>query len=300
MSAAGTESSRERFGELVRRLRRRRGLTLDALAERCGVTKGYLSLIENERVGTPSDEVVNGLAAGLGVSDGSLHRAADWATTPDAIRREVDRLRAGWAVSQRLARRLRSGAGESEPGTGDDLGGACFVDLDAMYRSGELGEARHADGVAEAGGEAADRDETLRLLAEAMGSRVPVINRVPAGYPAAFTDLDFPARVADEYVHCPDLRDRDAFAARVVGDSMEPAYREGDVVVFSPEADVVDGCDCFVRLEPDHDTTFKRVFFDEGGKLVRLQPLNAAYPPRVVEREGVAGLYRAVWRMTRL
>lgn len=45
---------------------------------------------------------------------------------------------------------------------------------------------------------------------------------------------------------------------------MLPDYREGDVVVFSPARAVASGSDCFVRLEPDHESTFKRVFFEEA------------------------------------
>ena len=101
-----------------------------------------------------------------------------------------------------------------------------------------------------------------------------------AGYPREFTDLAYPARVADEYVRCPDLEDSDAFAARVVGDSMQPLYAEGDIVIFSPAKVVKSGMDCFARLEPDHETTFKRVYLEkgkDGEELIRLQPLNAAY-----------------------
>jgi len=31
-----------------------------------------------------------------------------------------------------------------------------------------------------------------------------------------------------------------------------------------------------------------------------LQPLNANYPPRVLERQQIAGMYRAVWRFSPL
>jgi SOS-response transcriptional repressor LexA len=112
---------------------------------------------------------------------------------------------------------------------------------------------------------------------------------------------------------------------------MEPEYGEGDVVVFSPAAPVTDGCDCFVRLERDGESTFKRVFFEGergsaaedrcaspgtaagdsgqrasgegvcgGGGLIRLQPLNPQFASRVVAREAVSGLYRAVWRWQKL
>ncbi|MEN0020687.1 MAG: hypothetical protein AAF747_07385 [Planctomycetota bacterium] len=51
-----------------------------------------------------------------------------------------------------------------------------------------------------------------------------------------------------------------------------------------------------MRLEPDSDTTFKRVFFEgeEGAERIRLQPLNPEFPPKLVDREQVAGLYAAV------
>ncbi len=132
---------------------------------------------------------------------------------------------------------------------------------------------------------------------------VPLINRVAAGYPRSFTDLGYPVRVADEYVRCPDLADPDAFAARVVGDSMLPEYREGDIVVFSPARAVASGMDCFVRIEPDHESTFKRAYFERGAggeELIRLQPLNPEYPGRVLGREQVSGLYAAVSVMRRI
>lgn len=150
--------------------------------------------------------------------------------------------------------------------------------------------------------------ERARQHQEAASSTatVPLINKVAAGYPAAFTDLDYPARASDDVIVVPGYtglhgdHDPDAFAATVCGDSMSPAYRAGDIVVFSPLADVVDGSDCFARLEPDHECTFKRVFFEDNEGRVRLEPLNPDYPARTVNREDVAGLFRAVWRMSRL
>jgi len=137
----------------------------------------------------------------------------------------------------------------------------------------------------------------------ALPLEVPLINSVAAGYPRQFTDMDYPARVADEYIRCPDISDADAFAARVVGDSMQPIYTEGDIVVFSPSRAVKSGMDCFARLEPDHETTFKRIYLEEneaGEQLIRLQPLNAAYSPRTLPREQVAGLYAAVSVMRKI
>jgi phage repressor protein C with HTH and peptisase S24 domain len=131
------------------------------------------------------------------------------------------------------------------------------------------------------------------------GRMIPVINKVSAGYPTDFNDLDYPVGIADDYVRCPDLHDPNAFAVRVVGDSMETKFQEGDIVIFSPAADVQSGDDCFIRFEMPHETAFKRVFFEKKNK-VRLQPRNEKYPPAIVEGKRINGIYRAVFKYEQL
>ncbi len=82
---------------------------------------------------------------------------------------------------------------------------------------------------------------------------------------------------------------------------MEPLYREGDIVVFSPNRTVRSGTDCFVRLERDNETTFKRVELEEDpaaregeGASIRLVALNPLYGQRRVSREDVAFMCPAV------
>ena len=135
--------------------------------------------------------------------------------------------------------------------------------------------------------------------------RVPLINRVAAGKAGEFGDLSYPAGVADSYIMAPDLPEAPAstlFALRVLGDSMLPEYREGDILIVGP-GEARDGDDCVVRtgeLE-GFATTFKRVFFlkDAGGEATgaRLVPLNPAYPERVVKLEEVTGIYPLAYRM---
>jgi SOS-response transcriptional repressor LexA len=293
----------EGLGTLVRRRRRELDLTLDELAERIGKVKSYVWGIENERR-VPPDGVLRELAAALSLDEGVLIRAARWDETPAMVKREMESLRSTQESRRKLAARLLEIVRGSAVGADGRVRGA----LDETYRSGEL--SRLVDRIAPAGMAGANqgggehgpgapvREGVPGELAPAsLALEVPLINSVAAGYPREFTDLGYPARVADQYVRCPDVRDADAFAARVVGDSMEPVYREGDIVVFSPLKAVKNGSDCFARLEPDHETTLKRVYFEtdaEGNELVRLQPLNSAYPPRLVRREQVAALYAAV------
>lgn len=267
-------------GGVIRARREELGLTLRRVAQLAECATSYLSSIENERRGRPpSDALLLRLEQVLRLPSGRLIEMARWQTTPATIRQEVRQLHSDQRAAYRLAELLAGGS------IGED--GRVRGRLDEAYRSGELKRlVERLTGAAEA--------SPVRV---ALPIEVPLINKVAAGYPVGFTDLGYPARVADEYVRCPDLSDPDAFAARVVGDSMLPAYAEGDIVIFSPARKVASGMDCFVRLEPNHESTFKRVYFETGAQgeaLIRLQPLNAAYPPQVVSREQVAGLYAAV------
>jgi repressor LexA len=276
----------KQVGALIRERREAMKLSLSRLAEVLSCGKSYLSEVETEKRPPPGEAMLGKMEMALMLPRGKLVEAARWqrslAVGGAGVREEVARLEADQRAARRLAELLRGGW------------------LDDAYRSGELKQL--VDRLSpEAGGAAAplkERDSVPVALAR----EVPLINRVAAGYPTEFTDLGYPARVADEYVRCPDLEDPDAFAARVVGDSMRPQYAEGDIVIFSPAKVVKSGMDCFARLEPDHETTFKRVYFEErdGEEMIRLQPLNAAYPPRVVGREMVAGLYAAVSVMRRV
>lgn len=257
----------------IRTRRRDLGLTLQQLADAVGCTKSYLSQIETGyRDAPPSAELLAKLERSLRLAPGALAAPAALLSMPEPLRDEVTQLRANHERTRRLATRLRAAS------------------LDDLYRSGEL--AKLVDNLTPADARAKN------IAPVALTVQVPLINKVAAGYPTEFTDLAYPARVADEYVSVPDVMDPDAFAARVVGDSMLPDYREGDIVVFSPERTPHDGDDCFARLERDDETTFKRVYFEtrenDDREYIRLQPLNHAFPARTLPREDIAGLYPAI------
>lgn len=59
------------LGERIRSLRRQRGLTVQALATSCGLSKGFISQVENGRT-SPSLNTLGGLAKVLGVSPALL------------------------------------------------------------------------------------------------------------------------------------------------------------------------------------------------------------------------------------
>jgi repressor LexA len=288
------------LGTKIRRQRRRLGLTLDELAGRTSISKPYLSLIETGRVpNPPSDEKLRRLEQTLGFPTGELLTQAHLQRTPRDVRAVLNKL-----LSEQKERT------EDERQRTQDSGLRTESKTEAKKTTAAVGLSPQSSVLSPINLDDAYLTGVLHQLVESTAANVervttnaaPIINRVSAGYPKDFTDLSYPKGVADDYVSCPDLHDKDAFGCRVHGDSMTPKYREGDIVIFSPAASPRNGDDCFVRFG-DGQTTFKRVFFEtnpSGQSVLRLQPRNEKYPPRVVPSEEVHGLYKAMYRYQRV
>jgi len=258
------------LGQIVRQRREQRDLTQDQAALQIGISKPYLSNIETGKAkNPPSDAVLTALEKALGFPPGQLRRLAHLARTPIDVRHEHELLEAEVQKLRSVVKELLEEVPKNWTGR---------ANLDALVGSKQ------------------GQDNVQQMPA---GVVVPIINKVAAGYPHHVTHLDYFPSVADEYIRCPDLHDPQAFAARVVGDSMEPKYHEGDIVVFSPARPANDGEDCFVRFENDSATTFKRFYLD-GSDRIRLQPLNNRYAAERYRREQITGLWPAVYRIERL
>lgn len=259
-----------KLGTIIRNRRDELGLTQEKVAELAGISKPYLSNIETGRVrNPPTDAVLESLESVLQFEPSDLLHLAHLERTPEDIRRDLQQ-------SETQLARLRAILQELMEANGQALGDTS-LNLDEVARRLELNSAE-------------PESDTL--------GRVPIINRVAAGYPQDFTDLDYPPSVAEEYVRCPDVNDPQAFAARVTGDSMAPKYNTGDIVIFSPNRQARPGQDVFVRFETGA-TTFKRFYLDDEVTL-RLQPINNTYPARTVPRREVTGLWPAVYRIEQI
>jgi len=249
------------LGQIIRTKREQLNLTLDEVSTKIGFSKPYLSTIETGKVkNPPSDELLTKLEKILKFDQGLLLHIAHMERLPSDIRQEYESNEAENQKWRQIIKNLMSKK------TGK-------TQINKLLSKNKL--------------KIKEDKSTL-----AAGRLVPVINKVAAGYPSDFNDLDYPVGIADDYVRCPDLHDPNAFAVRVVGDSMEPKFREGDIVVFSPAAEVRNGDDCFVRFAMPHETTFKRAFFEPNNQ-VRLQPRNENYSPMTVDGKRINGMYRA-------
>jgi len=257
------------LGMVIRKKRQELGFTLDEVSRRTGYSKPYLSTVETGRVrNPPSDNLLVKLEQVLGFDRGLLIQMAHMNRLPADLRQAVEHSQAENVQLRQIIRQV------VEQGADVSLLIEQFRALDQP---------------------AWDNVQHLQTA----GKLVPVINSVSAGYPVDFDDKGYPPGGADDYVRCPDLHDPSAFAVRVIGDSMEPKYRQGDIIVFSPSVEVRSGDDCFVRMSDPHETTFKQVFFEADGR-VRLQPRNHKYSPLILRGDKINGLWRAVIRYEHL
>lgn len=256
------------LGRIIREKREQSKLTLEEVSTRSGFSKPYLSTIETGKVkNPPSDQLLVKLEKILHFEPGQLIRIAHIEGLPCDIRQQYESTEAENKKMRHLIKKIAN----NRPSP-----------------------SRFYEMLAESN---LNTDQNTSMIAA--GELVPVINKVAAGYPADFNDLDYPVGIADDYIRCPDLHDPNAFAVRVIGDSMLPRFSEGDIVVFSPAAQVHNGDDCFIRFSEPHETTFKRVFF-ESDDVVRLQPRNEKYSPMIIEGKRINGLYRAVTKIEKI
>ena len=116
--------------------------------------------------------------------------------------------------------------------------------------------------------------------------RIPVLSSVPGGRP----NLIFHPDHIEKYITVDDVKDANAFALKVDGDSMSPRIEDGDVIIVSPKREVRSGDICVVRV--DEEDTLKKVNFEDG--YVHLVPLNHNYEPVSVKKKDVAFIWRVV------
>ncbi|MEE1014101.1 MAG: XRE family transcriptional regulator [Clostridia bacterium] len=101
--------------------------------------------------------------------------------------------------------------------------------------------------------------------------KIPVYGTIPAGVPMeAIEDILDYEEVPESWSN----GGKEFFGLKIKGDSMEPEYRNGDIVIFLKQNDCENNEDCAVAVN-GNDWTFKRVEKLSNGILVK--PLNPSY-----------------------
>ena len=108
----------------------------------------------------------------------------------------------------------------------------------------------------------------------------PLLSWVQAG---EWTEVyrDYVPDYGTERFPCPVRCSRQTFVLQVRGISMEPRFREGDLIFVDPEVEPGHGKYVVVLLEGSNETTFKQLVIEGEKKFLRA--LNPDWPERIIE-----------------
>jgi phage repressor protein C with HTH and peptisase S24 domain len=127
----------------------------------------------------------------------------------------------------------------------------------------------------------------------AMSRRVPLIGLAQAGGEGYFDDGGYPVGGSWDEVSLPEIADPNAYALEISGDSMEPVYRDGDLVIVSPSAPIRRG-DRVVARTTDGQVMAKQLA-RRSARRVELKSLNPEHPDYSFDLTEVAWIHRIVW-----
>ncbi len=139
--------------------------------------------------------------------------------------------------------------------------------------------------------------EFIALISEenaaALAQRVPVIGYAQAGQAGYFDDAGYPAGSGWDEVLFPQIGDPNAYALEVSGDSMQPVYRDGDVIIVSPSAGIRRGDRVVVKTK-EGEVMAKQLARQTALK-VELMSVNREHPDRTLDKSEIAWMSRIIW-----
>lgn len=120
-------------------------------------------------------------------------------------------------------------------------------------------------------------------ISEIETTKIPVLGKVKAGY-----DYLAQENIIDYIAFKIDGSDKENYyALYVTGDSMEPLFDDGDIVIVHKQDDFNNGENCVVLIN-GNEATIKKVY--KGTTGIKLQAVNPYYPPRIFTEEEIKDL----------
>ena len=202
------------IGERLRKVRESKGLTIDELSEKCGLTSGHIGRIERDDSRNPRFGTIQKLAEALGVNPEDILYPKE---TPARPREAFD--------------------------------APNYIPRD-----------------------------------------IPVIGLTRAGRGGFYDDQGFPVGEGVRKVHRPiDVKDPNAYALMVEGDSMSPMLEKGWIVYVCPNHCYENGDLVVVALRSD-EVMIKKLRKSDG--MLILQSINPAYEPLILVPDGFRFIHK--------
>jgi phage repressor protein C with HTH and peptisase S24 domain len=122
---------------------------------------------------------------------------------------------------------------------------------------------------------------------------VPLIGFAEAGTGGYFDDGGFPVGKGWDEIPFPAITDENAYALEISGDSMEPAYRDGTIIIVSPSASIRRRDRVVVKTREGE--VIVKELKRRSAKAIELRSLNPAHAERNLPMRDVLWIARIVW-----
>jgi phage repressor protein C with HTH and peptisase S24 domain len=122
---------------------------------------------------------------------------------------------------------------------------------------------------------------------------IPVIGLAEAGSGGYFDDAGFPSGGGWDEIPFPAVNDEHAYALEISGDSMQPLYRDGDIILVSPSSAIRRGDRVVVKTRGGE--VMAKELKRRTAKTIELKSLNAEHGDRVLSAADVLWMARIVW-----
>jgi phage repressor protein C with HTH and peptisase S24 domain len=127
----------------------------------------------------------------------------------------------------------------------------------------------------------------------AQARSIPLIGFAQAGGEGYFDDGGYPAGAGWDEVSLPDVGDPHAYALEISGDSMDPVYRDGDMVIVSPSAPIRRGDRVIVRTQ--RGEAMAKQLSRRSARRIELRSFNPEHPNYSFDLGEVAWMHRIIW-----
>ena len=122
---------------------------------------------------------------------------------------------------------------------------------------------------------------------------VPLIGLAEAGSGGYFDDAGFPVGKGWDEIAFPAVNDEHAYALEISGSSMEPAYRDGTIVMVSPTSPVRRGDRVVVKTR--NGEVMAKELKRRTAKTIELRSLNPDHKERTLSVDDVVWIARIMW-----
>ena len=122
---------------------------------------------------------------------------------------------------------------------------------------------------------------------------IPLIGFAQAGAAGFFDDAGYPTGGGWDEIPFPDVGDPHAYALEISGDSMDPVYRDGDIVIVSPAASVRRGDRVVVKTVKGE--VMAKQLRRRTARKIELMSFNPEHEDPILSVEDVDWIARVVW-----